>query len=1019
MNTNQPVYNCRNNVLNQRNCSNLFHEWKFGTLNVRSGKEKLEGARIYAIAKEVERANLSFCCLQEVRHRKTGKKLITLDSGVQYSFLWCGQKKRRDAGVGILIKSERAITFSDPDVNDPRVMALNINVHGFKTRVVIGYSPTNTNESETLKDEFYRNMKKACDLCLKHHKLIIAGDFNAETSLVYSKSEFDGTKVAPDDLCNGNGLRLKSFSRRYKLCMPQTFFIKPLIKRHTWYSSDGKTIKILDYVLLQRFVNQFVTDCEVCNEYKFESDHRLLVTSLTTPRNKKSRWKPKTVPKLKLNINLLKEDLYKTEFAQKSTACLNARPSHDSSPEAISNRIIETLNEAASAILPYQNAKKVNQIWKNDEEFNDLLVQKSNAMNPSPEYSKICRSINSRVRKLRNEKLRKEAEEINTFATKRDIEQMYKSFKDDGSTFKRIRCKDGCDPQVLKKYFENHFKKPEHQDDPLELTNAPDFIAKLKRMSKSTTINCEAPTKSEVIHTLKTLKNGKASNDLPAIYLKSAIESPEVVDEIVKLYNTVWLTELIPQKWCHSKLITIWKGRAKGSADDPSTYRGIQIGSTFCKILVVIILERIREWYEKQISDQQQGFRRGRGTCDGIHIIKRIQQISYRSKKQLFVLFVDLSAAFDHVNRDWLFKSIYQRLPRDQSQKLFKLLESVYSFTTTALSGNDEDIFNVLTGVRQGGPESPTLYNLYMDYVMRVFLEECKSAQILFTKFKYKIPAAASTTIGETIPLGKYGVHEVTWVGYADDIVLAFDDPHNLEKALHLLDATFKRFQLNINATKTETMILNFSGTEEEYPKSFCQLNGSKIKNVKLFKYLGASVVYNKATTGETEINQRIDSAEAKFYEHSKKLTNFKISLRTRVSVLNAIVRSRLSYGCQVWTLSAELWRRVNSFYCGLLRRMVRGGFSRRDNSMAFKLSNSSLLRIGGTESMDAFIDRQQRKYLAHIIRHEDDSTVKKLTFNDDEVHVPGPYYTLRSTVLKRETTDEATFYRRCTMNLI
>ena len=32
---------------------NLFHEWKFGTLNIRSGKEKLEGARMYEITKEV------------------------------------------------------------------------------------------------------------------------------------------------------------------------------------------------------------------------------------------------------------------------------------------------------------------------------------------------------------------------------------------------------------------------------------------------------------------------------------------------------------------------------------------------------------------------------------------------------------------------------------------------------------------------------------------------------------------------------------------------------------------------------------------------------------------------------------------------------------------------------------------------------------------------------------------------------------------------------------------------------
>ena len=136
---------------------------------------------------------------------------------------------------------------------------------------------------------------------------------------------------------------------------------------------------------------------------------------------------------------------------------------------------------------------------------------------------------------------------------------------------------------------------------------------------------------------------------------------------------------------------------------------------------MIIILERIRNWYEKQLSDQQQGFRKGRGTTDGIYVIKRIQQISYRSRKQLYALFVDLSAAFDHVNREWLFQTIYQRLPTNKNKKLFKLLESVYSFTTTGLSENEKDIFNVLVGVRQGGPESPTLYNLYMDFIMRVF----------------------------------------------------------------------------------------------------------------------------------------------------------------------------------------------------------------------------------------------------------------------------------------------------------
>ena len=124
------------------------------------------------------------------------------------------------------------------------------------------------------------------------------------------------------------------------------------------------------------------------------------------------------------------------------------------------------------------------------------------------------------------------------------------------------------------------------------------------------------PEKKEIIDILKRLKNGKSSNDLQAIYLKTAIESNEVIEELVKLYKTVWMTKKIPSKWSHSKLVTIWKGASKGKMDDPSPYRGIQIGSIFSKILVIIILERTRTWYEAQLSDEQQGFRSSRGTTD-------------------------------------------------------------------------------------------------------------------------------------------------------------------------------------------------------------------------------------------------------------------------------------------------------------------------------------------------------------------------------------------------------------------
>ena len=114
--------------------------------------------------------------------------------------------------------------------------------------------------------------------------------------------------------------------------------------------------------------------------------------------------------------------------------------------------------------------------------------------------------------------------------------------------------------------------------------------------------------------------------------------------ELLKLYQTVWHTNMIPNDWGHSKLVALWKGPSKGKSNDPSSYRGLQIGSTFCKIMVMIIINRWRSWYEDQLMDQQQGFRRARGTTDGIFIVKRVQQITEKMKKKQYMLFLLTSA---------------------------------------------------------------------------------------------------------------------------------------------------------------------------------------------------------------------------------------------------------------------------------------------------------------------------------------------------------------------------------------
>ena len=186
-----------------------------------------------------------------------------------------------------------------------------------------------------------------------------------------------------------------------------------------------------------------------------------------------------------------------------------------------------------------------------------------------------------------------------------------------------------------------------------------------------------------------------------------------------------------------------------------------------------IILSRLQPWYEAQLTDEQNGFRQNRGTADGIYNIKRIQQISNRKLQPLYLVFVDLSAAFDHLPRQWMFDSIKLRFKDDQSSLLIDILEKLYENTSLTF---EEATFETTSGVRQGGPESPNLFNLYIDFVMRVFLENSRQIEeIKFFNHKYRLNTRAISRKQRAEMRDRnqrsWGTSEIPWSGYADDLV--------------------------------------------------------------------------------------------------------------------------------------------------------------------------------------------------------------------------------------------------------
>jgi len=178
--------------------------------------------------------------------------------------------------------------------------------------------------------------------------------------------------------------------------------------------------------------------------------------------------------------------------------------------------------------------------------------------------------------------------------------------------------------------------------------------------------------------------------------------------------------------------------------------------------------------------------------------------------------------------------------------------------------------------------------------------------------------------------------------------LLFFEHEKDLKRAVDLLDSLFKRYNLNINATKTKTMIMNhqYEKNETDYPDSIASLNKKKIENVAHYTYLGCEIEAKECNIGEMELNLRIDAGENKFYSLSHKFFNKKINLKIRVMLLNSLVRSRMVHACQTWIMTKRQMDKINSVYYKMIRKMTKRGFRRNINSWSFVNRNEDLLRM-------------------------------------------------------------------------
>ena len=187
---------------------------------------------------------------------------------------------------------------------------------------------------------------------------------------------------------------------------------------------------------------------------------------------------------------------------------------------------------------------------------------------------------------------------------------------------------------------------------------------------------------------------------------------------------------------------------------------------------------------------------------------------------------------------------------------------------------------------------------------------------------------------------------------------------------------------MNISFTKTKTQV--FHDEELAQKDTLFSVEDHTIENVREFVYLG-QVFTNTQEKSFTE--HRIARATAKFNELRKALCDRDINIQTRRKMLEACVRSRLTYGLQACYPKESEMKKLESCWVGFMRRMVRGGWKRREpenedeEEYSFVYTNERIRGIIQAMPLRSFIEAQYLKYIGHVCRSTNSNLTKIMLF--------------------------------------
>ena len=222
--------------------------------------------------------------------------------------------------------------------------------------------------------------------------------------------------------------------------------------------------------------------------------------------------------------------------------------------------------------------------------------------------------------------------------------------------------------KIIKNHFENHFNKPNRQ------VIYPFIKPLLKLQNSITTI--------EVTKAINKMSNGKSPGE-DEISVELIKYAPEIIKSEIAIILNDHIENSSELDLGKGLLAALWKpNKEKGHVKH---LRPIILLNTIRKLLSNITLTRIKLNLEKFLSSSQSAFRANRSTTDIVWAYKwMIAKVQKYIDLKLYIVGIDLSSAFDTINREKLLNILEPIINNDEHRMIRILLSN----TRGAMSEN-------------------------------------------------------------------------------------------------------------------------------------------------------------------------------------------------------------------------------------------------------------------------------------------------------------------------------------------